>query len=135
MPSRSEPKDIVVTRFLGVDSRPSWSNVTSAGIFSVEPDGRFDRHYHDCDEYWLFFEGSGVVSVGEAHYAVEAGDIVCTPIGTEHDVIAVVDTLRGFWFEGVTAPGARLGHLHRDDVAAQGHPVPRITDVESFLQT
>jgi mannose-6-phosphate isomerase-like protein (cupin superfamily) len=135
MPPQFDLKeDLVVTRFLGVDSRPSWSDVTSAGIFAVAPDGKFDRHFHDCDEYWLFFEGRGVVTVGETRYAVEAGDIVCTPIGVEHDVVAVVETLKAFWFEGATAPGGRLGHLHRDDDAAAGHPIQRITDVEAFLR-
>ena len=124
--------DIVVTRFLGEDSRPSWSDVTSAGIFTVEPNGRFDRHYHDCDEYWLFFRGKGVVLVGDDTYPVESGDIVCTRAGVDHDVVGVVDTLQAFWFEGATPPGGRIGHLHRTEEAAAGHPVPRIADVESF---
>jgi mannose-6-phosphate isomerase-like protein (cupin superfamily) len=126
-------EDVVVTRFLGVDSRPSWSDVTSAGIFRVAPDGRFDRHFHDCDEYWLFFAGRGAVTVGDRAYAVEAGDIVCTRAGVDHDVIGVVETLEAFWFEGATPEGGRVGHLHRSDEAAAGHSVPRIADVAELV--
>ena len=70
--------DMVIVRGLSPDARPSWSDVTSAGIFRVEPGGRFDRHFHDCDEYWLVFSGRAVVAVGSEPYPVEAGDIVIT---------------------------------------------------------
>ena len=120
--------DIVVTRFLGEGTRPSWSDVTSAGIFTVEPEGRFDRHFHDCDEYWLVFAGRAVVAVGDETYEVETGDIVCTRTGIEHDVVAVGETLRAFWFEGATPSGGRVGHLHLTEEAALGHTVPRMVD-------
>jgi hypothetical protein len=42
--------DLVVAQSLSPDARPSWSDVTSAGTFRVEPNGCFDRHYHVCDE-------------------------------------------------------------------------------------
>lgn len=121
-------EDLVVVRRLSPDSRPAWSDVTSAGIFRVEPGGRFDRHYHDCDEYWLVFAGRARVTVGDHPCEVAAGDIVCTPTGTEHDVVGVYETLEAFWFEGRTAPGGRIGHLHRTDDAAQGHEVPPLVD-------
>jgi mannose-6-phosphate isomerase-like protein (cupin superfamily) len=133
MQSKPQQKqEVVVAKYLGPDTRPSWSDVTSAGIFTVEPDGRFDRHYHDCDEYWLFFKGTGVVLVGDEMHPVEAGDIVCTRAGVEHDVLGVVDTLQAFWFESATPAGGRIGHLHHTDESAAGHLVPRIADVESF---
>jgi mannose-6-phosphate isomerase-like protein (cupin superfamily) len=127
-----EQEDVVVVKFLGPERRPPWSDVTSAGVFTVEPNGRFDRHYHDCDEYWLFFGGRGVVLVGDKTYAIEPRDIVCTRAGVEHDVLGVADTLQAFWFEGATPPGGRIGHLHRNDEAASGHVVPHIADIESF---
>ena len=90
----------------------------------MEPNGRFDRHFHDCDEYWLVFAGRAVVAVGDRTYPVEAGDIVCTPTGTEHDVVGVRETLEAFWLEGRTPPGGRIGHLHRTEEDAAGHDVP-----------
>jgi mannose-6-phosphate isomerase-like protein (cupin superfamily) len=119
--------DLTVVRGLSPDNRPPWSDVTSAGIFRVEPNGRFDRHYHDCDEYWLIFEGRALVSVGDRRYTVEPGDIVCTETGVEHDIVAVAGRLSGFWFEGRTPPGGRIGHLHRTAEDAQGHAVPPMT--------
>jgi mannose-6-phosphate isomerase-like protein (cupin superfamily) len=124
----SGDEDYVVVKNLWPDARPSWSDVTSAGIFRVEPDGRFDLHYHDCDEYWLIFAGRARVTVGPGTYEVGPGDIVCTPTGTEHDVIGVYETLEGFWFEARTPEGGRVGHLHRRPDDAEGHDVPLLRE-------
>jgi mannose-6-phosphate isomerase-like protein (cupin superfamily) len=117
-------EDLTVVQRLSPDHRPPWSEVTSAGIFRIEPNGRFDRHYHDCDEYWLIFEGRAIVSVGDRTYTVGAGDIVCTETGVEHDIVAVADPLGAFWFEGRTPTGGRVGHLHRTPEDAAAHDVP-----------
>ncbi len=108
-------------------NRPSWCQVTSAGIFRVRTaGGRFDCHYHDCHEYWLIFKGKAkVMSEGEEFY-VKPGDIVCTKAGDEHDVLEVYEDLEGFWFEDATPAGGRVGHLHRDEVKAKGHAVPAL---------
>jgi mannose-6-phosphate isomerase-like protein (cupin superfamily) len=125
-------EDLTIVRTISPDSRPSWSDVTSAGTFRVEPNGRFDLHYHDCDEYWLVFAGRAVVRVGDKTYTVGAGDIVCTPTGTQHDVVAVGETLEAFWFEARTPPGGRTGHLHRTPEDADGHVVlPMPADASS----
>ena len=39
------------------DDRPAWSDVTSTGTFRIDPGQTFDRHYHDCDEYWFIRDG------------------------------------------------------------------------------
>jgi mannose-6-phosphate isomerase-like protein (cupin superfamily) len=113
--------------------RPEWSDVTSAGIFRVPREGgRFDCHYHDCHEYWLIFRGKAKVrSEGQEHY-VQRGDIVCTRAGDEHDVLEVYEDLEAFWFEGETPPGGRIGHLHRDEEKAKGHPVPALPVPSDF---
>jgi mannose-6-phosphate isomerase-like protein (cupin superfamily) len=120
--------DLTIVQQLSPDARPAWSDVTSAGTFRVEPGGRFDLHFHDCDEYWLVFAGRAVVRVGERTYEVGPGDIVCTPTGTLHDVVAVGDTLEAFWFEAATPEGGRIGHLHRTPEDAQGHDVPAMSE-------
>src|SRR5262249_31468643 len=118
--------DMVVVRPVSPEERPSWSDVTSAGVFRVEPNGRFDRHYHDCDEYWLVFAGRACVLVGQQTYDVGPGDIVCTRTGTEHDVVGVYETLEAFWFEAATPPGGRIGHLPRTHGEARGDDVPAL---------
>lgn len=119
--------DPTIVKQLWPDSRPSWSDVTSAGIFRVEPDGRFDRHFHDCDEYWLLFRGRACITVGPRTHVVEAGDIVCTQTGVEHDILAVDGVLEGFWFEARTPPGGRIGHVHRTAEDSRGHVVPTMS--------
>lgn len=105
-------------------NRPEWSDVTSAGIFRVPTvGGRFDCHYHDCNEYWLIFKGRAmVVSEGQEYY-VKPGDIVCTKAGDEHDLIEIYEDLEAFWFEDETPADGRIGHLHFSEEKAKGHPV------------
>ena len=118
---------------MGAGNRPDWCNVTSAGVFWVPKEGgRFDCHYHDCDEYWLIFEGRAkVMTEGSVAY-VKRGDIVCTKRGDEHDVLEVYEDLVSFWFEDATPEGGRVGHLHRDEAKSQGHAVPGLPLPEDF---
>jgi mannose-6-phosphate isomerase-like protein (cupin superfamily) len=118
-------------KWMGQDNRPAWCNVTSAGIFTVPvKDGRFDCHYHDCNEYWLIFEGKAkVISEGRQFY-VKPGDIVCTKAGDEHDMTEVYEDLKAFWFEDETPMGGKTGHLHLSAEKSKGHlvvakPIPK----------
>jgi len=118
---------------MGIGNRPEWSGVTSAGIFRVPTaGGRFDCHYHDCDEYWLVFSGKAKVKTEEQEYYVKAGDIVCTKAGDEHDVIEVYEDMEAFWFEDATPAGGRVGHLHRDAEKAKGHAVASLAIPKDF---
>ncbi len=105
-------------------NRPDWCKVNSAGVFHVpRKDGRFDCHYHDCNEYWLVFRGKAkIMSEGQEFY-VRAGDIVCTKAGDEHDVLEVYEELEAFWFEDALPKGGRDGHLHRGGDKIRGHVV------------
>ncbi len=94
--------------------------------------GRFDRHFHDCDEYWLVFKGkANVYSEGREFY-VRKGDIVCTHAGDEHDVLAVYEEFEAFYLEAATPEGGRTGHLHREPELASGHDVPFLPLPEDF---
>lgn len=115
---------MTVYRSLSPEQRPAWSEVTGAGTFSVGRDGRFDRHYHDGHEYWMIYQGSALILVGDREYMVSAGDIVCIEKDTDHDVLEVYEPLEGFWFEDATPPGGQAGHLHRTPADRRGHPVP-----------
>ena len=122
-------------KHMSAGNRPEWCRVTSAGIFGVPANGgRFDLHYHDCDEYWLIFKGKGkVVSEGKEYY-VKPGDIVCTKTGDEHDVTEVYESISAFWFEDATKEGGRIGHLHKTPEKAKGHDVPFLPVPEDFPQ-
>jgi uncharacterized protein YjlB len=88
--------------------------------------GRFDCHFHDCDEYWLVFSGRAKISSGGVDAYVRAGDIVCTPAGEEHDVLEIYEDLEFFWFEDALPEGGRPGRLYSDEAMAAGHPVPAL---------
>jgi len=109
---------------LGEGNRPTWSSVTSAGLFTIPVEGgKFDCHFHDCDEYWLIYAGKAkVMSEGQEFY-VQSGDIVCTRAGDEHDFLEVYETIEAFYFEDAVPIGSRIGHLHKDEAKAKGHPV------------
>ena len=118
---------------MGDGNRPEWCTVTSAGTFCVSvAEGRFDCHYHDCDEYWLIFRGKAKVVTEDRSFYVKPGDIVCTRAGDEHDVVEVYEDLEAFWFEDATPAGGRIGHLHHDEDKAKGHAVPGLPLPEDF---
>ncbi len=120
----AQEESMPVHRGLSAGDRPEWCDVTSAGIFKVPCGGRFDRHYHDFEEYWLVFKGRAKVMSERREYIVEQGDIVCTRAGDEHDVVEVYEDLEAFYFEGVCPPGGRAGHLHKSPELVKGHEVP-----------
>lgn len=107
------------------------------GIFTVEKSGfprdcgdpveyfketNFDSHYHDCDEYWILFEGGGIaVSEGKS-YHVGPGDCVATSMGHHHDFPRVFSTVKGVYFETALEGKRRQGHLwnHKHGLAQPG---------------
>jgi len=71
----------------------------------------FDAHFHDCDEYWIVFEGHGVaVSEGKL-YEVGPGDCVATGMGHHHDFPSVTEPVRAVFFETTLEGLKRRGHL------------------------
>ena len=104
-------------------NRPSWSTTTSAAVLKGVNSGHFDRHYHDCNEYWLICKGKAKVWIDGQNYYVKDGDIVCIKAGLEHDILELYEPLVGYHFEDATPEGGRTGHLHKTDADAKGHEV------------
>jgi mannose-6-phosphate isomerase-like protein (cupin superfamily) len=71
----------------------------------------FDRHYHDCDEYWIVVHGSGTVSTEDHLYRVGPGDCVATRMGHHHDFPLVDEPVRAVFFETTMRGQRRRGHL------------------------
>jgi mannose-6-phosphate isomerase-like protein (cupin superfamily) len=71
----------------------------------------FDRHYHDCDEYWILFKGRGVAVSEDQHYAVGPGDCVATGMGHHHDFPIVSEPVEAVFFETTLQGQKRRGHL------------------------
>lgn len=115
--------DVTTSAIYG-DAVPQWADMTAAGIFRVPRDGgRFDRHFHDYDEYWLIYRGRGRVMSEGVEYEVAPGSVVCTQAGQEHDVLIVDEDIEAFFFETGLPPGGKAGHLHRTPELAKGHDV------------
>ncbi|MEE2658929.1 MAG: hypothetical protein VX733_10520 [Candidatus Latescibacterota bacterium] len=72
---------------------------------------RFDSHFHDCDEYWIIYEGSAEVVSEGRHYQVGPGDCVATGMGHHHDIANIEGVLRGVYFETTMEGQERRGHL------------------------
>ena len=82
----------------------------------------FDAHWHDCDEYWILYEGSGVAVTEDQHYEVKAGDCVATGMGHAHDFPLVHEPVRAVYFETTMIGEKRRGHLWSH---THGTPVPQ----------
>lgn len=79
--------------------------------FDYPKEINFDNHYHDCDEYWIIFEGRGVaVSEGKS-YEVGPGDCVATGMGHHHDFPLVYEPVKSVYFETTIEGQKRRGHL------------------------
>jgi mannose-6-phosphate isomerase-like protein (cupin superfamily) len=71
----------------------------------------FDSHFHDCDEYWILFEGRGTAVSEGKHFEVGPGDCVATGMGHHHDFPLVAEPVRAVFFETTLEGAKRRGHL------------------------
>lgn len=71
----------------------------------------FDCHFHDCDEYWILFAGSGIAVTEGKSYEVASGDCVATGMGHHHDFPVVHEPVRAVYFETTMEGEKRRGHL------------------------
>lgn len=71
----------------------------------------FDRHYHDCDEYWILVRGRGTASSEDVLYPVGPGDCVATRMGHHHDFPLVDEPVLAVFFETTMRGECRRGHL------------------------
>jgi mannose-6-phosphate isomerase-like protein (cupin superfamily) len=71
----------------------------------------FDRHYHDCDEYWIIVAGAGTASSEDVLYDVGPGDCVATRMGDHHDFPLVEQPVSAVFFETTMRGRRRRGHL------------------------
>ncbi|MCC7355377.1 MAG: hypothetical protein IT330_16670 [Anaerolineae bacterium] len=100
--------------------------VGGSGLFSIEKgitrqdrgdpvdypkETNFDSHYHDCDEYWILFQGRGLAVSEGKFYQVGPGDCVATGMGHHHDFPQVFEPVRAVYFETTLEGQKRRGHL------------------------
>jgi len=71
----------------------------------------FDNHFHDCDEYWIIFKGSGLAVSEGKKYELRPGYFLATRMGDHHDLPNVYKEIHGVWFETSLKGKKRTGHL------------------------
>lgn len=71
----------------------------------------FDNHFHDCDEYWIVFSGTGVAVSEGVHFEIGPGDCVATRMGDHHDLPIVHEPITAVFFETTMKGQKRPGHL------------------------
>ncbi len=87
-----------------------WSNFGFGDVTDAES---FDCHFHDADEYWIVYSGKARVLSEGVEYVIGPGDVLCTRMGDEHDILEIIESpLRTFWFEDELKGQCRPGHLH-----------------------
>ncbi len=70
-----------------------------------------DRHYHDCDEYWIILDGAGEVVVDDRHSKITPGDCLCIGMGHHHDFPLIDTEVKAVFFETTLQGQKRTGHL------------------------
>lgn len=70
-----------------------------------------DRHYHDCDEYWIILDGVGEIVVDDRHAKVRPGDCLCIGTGHPHDFPLIESPVTAVFFETTLYGRKRTGHL------------------------
>ena len=96
---------------------------TKGDPVSYEKHTAIDRHYHDCDEYWIVLQGSGEAVVGDRHERMQPGDCLCIGMGHHHDFALVDSDVKAVFFETTLQGQKRTGHLW-EHTHGKAHPQP-----------
>jgi mannose-6-phosphate isomerase-like protein (cupin superfamily) len=96
-----------------LDEKPDWVKWSNFGVGVLENADQLEPHFHDADEFWLVYAGKARVISNDVEYIVGPGDILCTPMGHEHDVLEVLEApFSCFFIEDELRGRRRPGHLH-----------------------
>ena len=106
---------MAVIRYQNKENKPNWVKMTNYGIFHGKKNEKptLELHYHDCDEYWFVIEGSIRVQMDDKEFIVNSGDVFCTPMGSEHNLLEILEDTTVLWMEDELKGQKRTGHLHK----------------------
>lgn len=105
------PPSFLTRKLMPDEAMPDKSLIRKWGVDTLPPQSACDLHHHDCDEWWIIFEGKALIETGDEKTTVVAGDMVYTPRGESHRITAIETTTLA-WIEGPLPTGGRDGHLH-----------------------
>lgn len=96
-----------------IEAKPDWLTFSAFGVLKIPKGQGTDLHFHDCHEYWVIVDGRARVLSEGNEYEVGPGDMVCTKMGDEHQIVEALDDLTGVWIEDELKSLKRRGHLHK----------------------
>lgn len=97
-----------------IKNAPDWVKISNYGVATMKKGKSVETHYHDCDEFWFVVSGKARIRTEGQEYIVQSGDVVCTKMGEEHEVIEVLeDNYCAVWIETELRGQRRIGHLHK----------------------
>ena len=96
-----------------INSAPSWVKISNYGVAVMKKGQTVEPHYHDCDEFWYIVSGKARVRTEGSEYIVQKGDVVCTKMGDDHELIEILEEdYIVVWIETELQGQKRIGHLH-----------------------
>lgn len=97
-----------------IQQAPDWVKISNYGVEVMKKGQTVEPHYHDCDEFWYIVSGKARVRTEGNEYIVQKGDVVCTKMGDEHELIEILEEdYVVVWIETELRGQKRMGHLHR----------------------
>jgi mannose-6-phosphate isomerase-like protein (cupin superfamily) len=98
-----------------VDSIPEESYICDYGVDTLTAGSSSEKHYHDCDVWWIIV--NGIARVHDSGKNIEAGpgDMIFTPAGDLHRIEGIT-MVTYVWIEGPLKGQKRKGQLSPDSV-------------------
>jgi Mannose-6-phosphate isomerase len=92
--------------------RGTWSELNSVTVFQFRPENPCELHFHDFDEYWLIFRGHAEAVIAGERVPVRPGFFHANPMGQEHGLPELSETVEGVCLSTGRRGRRRQGHLH-----------------------
>ena len=110
---------VVRRQDFGTPRAPEWAAISS-GIVAMGCSTRTERragddaHFHDCEEFWFVLNGKARVRTEGTEHVVGSGDVVCTKMGEDHEIVEIVEApYTQVWIECNLRGKRRTGHLYK----------------------
>ncbi len=110
---------VVKREDFGTTRAPEWAKV-SGGIAAMGCSTRTarrdgdDPHFHDSEEFWFVLAGKARIRTEGEEHVVQPGDIVCTRMGDDHEIVEIVESpYTQVWINCNLRGRKRTGHLHK----------------------
>jgi len=93
-----------------VDAIPEESHICDYGVDTLTAGASSEKHFHDCDVWWVIVNGLARVHDSGNEIEVGPGDMVYTPAGDNHRIEGIT-MVTYVWLEGPLKGQKRKGQL------------------------